>query len=118
MTGARDRTPGRRLCCACCGAFIAERDAASVVNGAHRHVGTNPHGLTFEIGCFEPAPGCLSQGPPDDRWSWFPGYRWQVGLCRTCGTHLGWYYRGGSRAFYGLILGQLRACSEGGDDRF
>ncbi len=89
---------------------MAEQDAGFSVNGSHRHLGTNPHGLSFEIGCFRTAPGCHQVGQETAEWSWFPGYRWRVALCRGCGMHLGWCYRGGEPAFYGLIVDQLRHC--------
>jgi len=91
---------------------VAEQDARFSVNGSHRHRGTNPHGLSFEIGCFRTAPGCRQIGEETPEWSWFAGYRWRVALCRGCAAHLGWCYRGAEPAFYGLILDQLRPCDE------
>jgi hypothetical protein len=68
----------------------------------------NPHELMFHIGCFAAAPGCAQVDIATAEWTWFSGYRWQVALCRHCGIHLGWRYRGaGSDAFFGLILDRL-----------
>lgn len=109
-SGAQDDLSDRHLCCASCRAPVTEQDAAFSIDGAHRHTGTNPHGVTFEIGCFRVAPGCRQVGAETAEWSWFPGYRWQVVLCGGCGAHLGWCYRGVEPVFFGLILGQLCIC--------
>jgi hypothetical protein len=99
-----------RLRCASCGHAITEPRERLQVDGAHGHVFTNPHGLSFEIGCFRNAPGCRAAGRPTDEHTWFPGYAWRVALCAGCGVHLGWYYQGGGGGrFYGLILERLVA---------
>ena len=78
------------------------------VNGAHRHTFANPHGIVFEIACFQQAPGCVHAGPPSAEFSWFSGCTWRVALCGACLSHLGWAFQspdGGG--FYGLIRDRL-----------
>jgi hypothetical protein len=78
------------------------------VNGAHRHTFANPHGIVFEIGCFKRASGCAAVGPASDEFTWFAGYRWRVGLCAACLTHLGWVFTAaGGDGFHGLICERL-----------
>lgn len=49
------------------------------------------------------------QGMPCTQFSWFPGYAWQIAVCKQCNGHLGWKFTvaPGSRnlvpkKFYGL----------------
>jgi hypothetical protein len=76
-------------------------------NGRHEHSFTNPHGFNFHIGCFADAPGVAGEGEVSDFWSWFPGYDWQVVVCRGCFLHLGWRFRNNDNIFFGLILARL-----------
>jgi len=97
-----------RLYCAACGRLITSQDQRVPVSGAHTHTFHNPHGLVFKIGCFATAPGCGQVGEATEEWTWFPGYSWQVAVCMSCGSHLGWRYLSrADDAFYGLILRQL-----------
>ncbi len=116
----KDRAPGeeaaegegRWLCCAACGARVTTDGARATVHASHEHVRTNPHALTFRIGCFSDAPGCLPAGPCSTFWTWFPGYSWQAAVCGGCVEHLGWRFRAEGPeelppAFFGLILDKL-----------
>jgi len=98
---------GRRLLCAGCRAPITDQAEAIEVAGAHHHRQTNPAGLTFDLACFARAPGCAETGPATAEHSWFPGYRWRIAVCRGCGGHLGWGFRGPDH-FFGLIRPRLR----------
>jgi hypothetical protein len=80
--------------------------AAIAVSGSHEHVFRNPEGLSFRIGCFASAAGCVAVGPRSSYWTWFPGHSWQVALCAGCRTQLGWRFSG-ERPFHGLILDRL-----------
>ena len=104
----REQDKGGRLYCAACSRLITSQDQRMPVSGAHAHTFRNPHGLVFKIGCFATAPGCGQVGEATEEWTWFPGYSWQLAVCMSCGSHLGWRYlsRAGD-AFYGLILRQL-----------
>ncbi len=103
-----DTGKGRRLLCSACGNAITTQDQGFSVNGSHEHTHTNPHGITYHIGCFRQASGCGHVGPATDEYTWFPGYRWQVAVCGNCGEHVGWLFRGsGGDSFHGLILARL-----------
>ena len=97
----------KRLLCGLCGYYITSRDRALEKSGIRVHVFTNPAGMTFRIGCFSSAPGCVTAGAPTEEYTWFPGYSWSFALCGSCMTHLGWFYESGSDGFYGLILANL-----------
>ncbi|WP_291323465.1 cereblon family protein [Desulfonatronospira sp.] len=96
------------LLCYGCMSRITSQDAGINVNGSHRHVFVNPHGLFFEIGCFSWAVNCLGTGPSTEEFSWFPGYAWQIAVCVSCLMHLGWRYEApDTGGFYGLIMDRL-----------
>jgi hypothetical protein len=97
----------RALLCKACRARITRRVLAMEVNGSHRHVFFNPHGLVFELGCFASAKNVIPTGPKTDEFTWFPGHAWQVVACAGCSTQLGWRYTGPSGGFFGLILAAL-----------
>ena len=88
--------------CATCGARITLSASAVAIRGAHVHELVNPSAITFVVRCFSTAPGCMPIGERSKEWTWFPGYEWQIELCRACASHLGWSYHG-QRRFYGLI---------------
>lgn len=96
------------LRCRACGLPITSHQERIEMLERHEHVFFNPHGHVFEIGCFQRAPGCSLLGPPQTEFSWFSGHSWQIAICRSCQTHLGWHfqgYQGGD--FFGLILQRL-----------
>lgn len=92
--------------CAVCGARVTHERERLTMNGAHEHEFMNPSGIRFVVQCFALAPGCRSEGERSDVWSWFPGFAWQIEICRACGTHLGWSFHG-ARTFYGLVKDRL-----------
>jgi len=95
------------LRCARCGHFITRPAEGISVNGSHRHTFVNPHGLMFEIGCFQAAPGCAHLGRATGEFTWFPGYQWRVAVCAGCLFHLGWRFVSSGTSFHGLILDHL-----------
>jgi len=97
----------RALVCRACRTAITRPDLAMEVNGGHRHVFFNPHGLVFELGCFASARNVLPRGPKTDEFTWFPGYAWQVVTCTGCASQLGWRYTSAGGGFFGLILAAL-----------
>ena len=104
-----DRSP---LICSACGERITSVRDRVEMNGNHAHTFTNPHGFTFDIGCFRSAPGCRPLGEATEAWTWFHGYAWRVAVCGGCGTHLGWGYErspadADAAGFFGLILDRL-----------
>jgi hypothetical protein len=106
-----DRAPEeeQNIVCAVCGAVITRRDLAQRVNNRHEHAFFNPAGMTFEIRCFRRAPGVESQGEPSPEFTWFAGYHWQIVVCASCRTHLGWLFRRleDGDVFFGLISNRL-----------
>lgn len=101
-----DTRRGARLRCRACGHAITEDAERVSVSGSHVHTRSNPAGIQFCFGCFQAAPGCASVGPPTGEYTWFPGCRWRIAVCSSCGDHLGWSFTGGQR-FFGLILARL-----------
>jgi hypothetical protein len=115
---AREEDPGEgaattedddaELRCAACGHPVTRSAERIAVNGEHRHVCVNPHGIAYDIGCFRSAPGVRAEGSPTTGFTWFEGWAWQVGWCRSCGAHLGWWFSRGSERFAGLVVRRLR----------
>jgi hypothetical protein len=77
------------------------------VRGEHQHVCVNPSGIPFRIRCFREVTGVVPRGLPQDYWSWFAGYRWQIIVCSACMSHLGWAFLGGDDSFFGLIVTRI-----------
>lgn len=94
------------LCRACRAQVCREKDGIPV-QGRHRHVFANPHGLVFDVVCFKAAEGCAAAGPLSGEFTWFTGYQWQVGVCRTCLSHIGWRFSGPDSVFFALITDAL-----------
>jgi len=103
---------GRVLVCAVCLRAVTTTSARIEMSGSHAHTFSNPHGIVFHIGCFAVAPGCGVASEPSTHYSWFPGYAWQIVVCRGCGEHLGWLFHSGDSRFHGLIFDRLTG-SEG-----
>ncbi len=107
-TASEDATAGgQRLICATCGRPITQEGCRMEVGGAHTHGFTNPHGQYYDIGCFASAPGCAFSPESSLDFTWFAGYRWRLGVCRGCGTHMGWFFESTTDSFVALILGAL-----------
>lgn len=103
-----DLDEGSFLLCRQCMALITAASERIAVAGAHQHTFANPHGIVFEIGCFRNAWGCGTLGSPTNEFTWFAGYFWQVAVCASCLTHIGWLFTSPDTAgFYGLILDRL-----------
>lgn len=96
------------LYCRQCNEPVTSKEERVRVLAKHYHSFPNPEGIVFEIGCFSLAPGCARQGRATEKYSWFPPHAWCFALCRSCKTHLGWFYEAaGKSSFYGLILDRL-----------
>jgi hypothetical protein len=95
------------LVCRACRTVITGPEHAMEVDGAHRHVFFNPHGLVFEVGCFASARNVVPTGPKTDEFTWFAGHAWQAVLCAGCAGLLGWRYTSEGGGFFGLILPAL-----------
>jgi len=98
----------RRLVrCARCEHALTDEKARMEKDGAHRHDFVNPSGISFRIGCFRDAPGCIELGEAEAFWSWFSGYAWRHAVCGKCGAHVGWSYLGKTDGFFGLIVDRI-----------
>ena len=99
---------GDRFVCAQCGADITQSSLRIAVDGSHRHTVPSPYGIDQEIGCFSLAPGCRVLGQFALVFSKPSTSQWRMGVCATCGNHLGWHHqRADGLGFYGLILDHL-----------
>ena len=94
------------LYCAACGLLMTRGRWRVIRRDAHEHTVFNPAGRVFRVVCFKEAPGAASQGFPSDEFTWFPGYRWTIAVCRGCSIHVGWRYDGDD-VFFGLIKPRL-----------
>ena len=97
----------KRLFCAACRHPVTHQDERIPVQGGHEHRFTNPHGITYHIGCFHEAAGCTAIGGATMEYTWFPGYAWRIVLCANCRTHLGWRFQSDADYFHGLIVNRL-----------
>lgn len=95
------------IVCSECGNPVTAPDFVITVNNHHRHTFINPAGLTYQIGCFSSAEGCIVYGKPAADHTWFPGFAWNYAVCSNCGVHLGWNYQSKDERFFGLILDML-----------
>jgi hypothetical protein len=94
-----------RILCRQCGQIIGRPEDRIAVNGAHQHAFANPHGIIFEIACFQTVTGCGYVGETSTEFTWFPGYSWRIIICGNCLTHLGWLFSAdGGHHFFGLVL--------------
>ncbi len=101
--------------CAQC-SHLLTRMRWAVDIGGHERVFINPAGRVFRISCFKEAPGAHDEGTPTEEFTWFPGYAWNLALCRGCGVHLGWRFEGNDlpAVFFGLIKSALTQSPSGG----
>jgi hypothetical protein len=111
---AADTRRGNHLRCRACGHPVTEDAERVSVSGSHVHTRTNPAGIEYCFGCFGAAPGCAVLGAATDEHTWFPGCRWRIAVCGSCGEHLGWSFSGVQR-FFGLILARLVRGSDEGE---
>ena len=112
-TPATKRTPRTDpvLVCRRCGHTITSPEASIEVDGSHTHHRINPDQIGFNIACYRVAPGATAKGLPQWQFTWFPGFAWQIALCRGCAMQLGWAFTTGRTAavsFWALIPSRLQ----------
>lgn len=112
--GVEDETAAKRadyqvsILCRQCRHLITTQAEKIAVQGSHQHTFANPHGIIFQIGCFQSAPGCGYTGQLTPEYSWFKGFSWKIALCRLCSVQLGWLFvSSGTQRFNGLVLNRL-----------
>jgi hypothetical protein len=104
---------GEPIICRQCRQGITNQADRIAVQGSHQHTVANPHGIIFQIGCFQSAPGCGYAGPLTAEWSWFKGFSWKIAVCGFCLIQLGWLFvSSGGESFNGLILNRLASGDE------
>ena len=54
---------------------------------------SNPHGRAFHLLLATHAPGMLSDPSFTTEHTWFAGYAWSIGVCKSCRQHLGWQFK-------------------------
>lgn len=95
------------LICAICGHPVTRVAEKIEVFGRHDHAFSYYREIV-RLGCFRSASGCLDVERVSHGYSWFRGYAWQIQVCRSCFTQLGWKYISPDVSFYGLVFGTLR----------
>jgi len=99
---------GDRFVCSQCGAAITSSALRIAVDGSHRHLVPSGFGPDQEIGCFSLAPGCAVIGHFAMDFAKPSQGQWRMGVCATCGAHLGWHHHADDgTGFFGLILDHL-----------
>lgn len=105
---AREPEVEKYILCSSCHTVLTHPDEGITVQGAHEHTFANPHGVVFQIGCFQTATGCSYMGSPTQEFTWFKGFRWRVALCGNCLINVGWLFTSPAGVrFHGLILERL-----------
>jgi hypothetical protein len=95
------------IICRECGNPVTSPDRIISVNDKHKHTFINPAGITYQIGCFSSAGGCIVYGEPVLEHTWFSGFAWNYCICSNCRVHLGWHFQNNDERFFGLILNLL-----------
>lgn len=107
-TDLKPKREERWIVCRQCQQRLTRPGERTTVNGSHTHTFANPSGLVFEIGCFRMVSGCSFIGPPSIEFPWFAGYSWQIAICNSCQTHLGWLFQREGGQFFGLIIDRIQ----------
>jgi hypothetical protein len=97
------------IVCRQCRKRLTKASHGLSIDGSHKHTFANPSGIVFEIACYYPVSGITLVGMQSTEFAWFSGYRWQIGICSGCRTHLGWLFSGSqAQLFYALIVDRIR----------
>jgi len=69
----------------------------------------NPHKLQFEIATFSKANIHLLNETKSIEGTWFPNFKWTVGLCPHCLNHVGWWFESLTlhESFFALIFDKI-----------
>lgn len=69
----------------------------------------NPHGSTFEIITVKKANFLLLNQTKTIADTWFPNFKWTIGICPHCLVHLGWYFESvsGHENFFAILLDKI-----------
>jgi hypothetical protein len=111
----RGKSGQKNLVCTSCQHHITKVSEKIDIRGRHDHSFHNL-GYPVKLGCFRNALGCVGVEKVSHGYSWFPGYAWQIQVCKNCYSQLGWKYMTQYDSFYGLIFGVLRE-EDSGEER-
>jgi hypothetical protein len=69
----------------------------------------NPHGVTFEVVTLRRADLLLLNDTKSLQDTWFPNFKWTIGLCPHCMAHIGWHFESvvGEEGFFAIVLDKL-----------
>lgn len=106
------------IVCRACSAPIARRDWILSHESDAPLFFSNPHGRTFHLLLVTHTEGMSHDQVFTIEHTWFAGYEWSIGVCRTCRSHLGWQFRatrpGTARAeFAALSRSSVQLASDG-----
>jgi len=98
--------------CSACNSVVTYSDRLVVVSGSMRHGFANPIGVFCDFYTFSSCPGAVAFGTPTEEFSWFAGYFWNLALCKSCNSHLGWHYTAdpqseGLPEFWGILAHKI-----------
>lgn len=79
--------------CGVCRSLITYSDRMVSISGSTRHRCSDPEGSECLIYTFSGCPGAIPYGPPNEAYTWFPGYQWTPAFCLQCGGQVGWCYQ-------------------------
>ncbi|MFO0727546.1 MAG: cereblon family protein [Myxococcota bacterium] len=115
LGGSKLSEEERALRCRQCAAVISRpTEIFRMRSEAMVQVFPNPLGMLREIITVRAAWGLEIHGPPTTEFTWFEGYAWEIALCASCRTQVGWRYQAVQASalpeFFGLLT---RAVVEG-----
>ncbi|CAJ0602795.1 unnamed protein product [Cylicocyclus nassatus] len=94
------------LVCRGCGLLICSiRDIVNMNSEGTSSLFVNSSGYIHEMVTVSVAQNFVPRDQPCAKFSWFPGYKWQIIECRFCMDHLGWEFtsrRYNPAKFYGI----------------
>jgi hypothetical protein len=66
----------------------------------------NPHKIQFKIATFSKANIYLVNETQSSKDTWFPNFRWTIGLCPHCLSHIGWWFDSltSRESFFALVF--------------
>jgi hypothetical protein len=79
--------------CQACATHIARRQWLLDDGSNTPLIFSNPHGHAFNLLLVARTEGMRHDQVFTLEHTWFAGYEWSIGLCRTCASHLGWQFR-------------------------
>ncbi len=100
------------LRCSTCRAEVGDPEAAFSPDGEPvERVFFNPAGHVMRVLLLGAARNLLGRGARSDEFTWFAGMSWQIVVCSSCKTQLGWHFEAlpdvEARSFWALLVQRL-----------